>query len=387
MKETPFAYGRIVRPPHFTNRVEELARLSALIEGGQSIWVAAPRRLGKSSLVVRALEDLEEPRRALYADCYQVSDLTSLAQVLADALLEALGEPAEALERLAVQVPRLAGASFHRDRDRWRARWDPGHREAEQRASVAQLLAAPDSIATPEVPVVVALDEFQEVLDLKEEQLVKQVRSEVQRSRNTTWIFLGSQHHMMVRSFAHPEAPLYRSCEAFPVGPIGAADLVDYVRERFLSTGLECPDSIAREIVTWCGCLPAQTQELASHLHHIAVARGAVPDSIEEAVETVLDAESAGFSQLWEHLAATQRRVLTSLAIEGPVGAYRAERLREYRLTPSSQRTALRALEERGIVLKDEAEYEVADPIFRAWLERLFWRRVRRVNRREDPTR
>jgi ABC-type arginine transport system ATPase subunit len=50
----PFTYGALALDDAFTNRETELRDLVADMENGQDVVLYAPRRYGKSSLVIRA---------------------------------------------------------------------------------------------------------------------------------------------------------------------------------------------------------------------------------------------------------------------------------------------------------------------------------------------
>ncbi len=60
MKKTnPFKFGSIVSGDYFYNREEDLLRIKQILSGGNNVTLYAPRRYGKSSLVKKALSELE----------------------------------------------------------------------------------------------------------------------------------------------------------------------------------------------------------------------------------------------------------------------------------------------------------------------------------------
>jgi hypothetical protein len=59
-KMNPFSYGTIVKKPYFFDREEECRRIVATLSGGNNLVLFAPRRFGKTSLVFRAIEELEK---------------------------------------------------------------------------------------------------------------------------------------------------------------------------------------------------------------------------------------------------------------------------------------------------------------------------------------
>ena len=55
----PFVYGEIVPPDAFLDREPERAQLAQDLLDGQKVFLVAPRRYGKSSLIAVVLQDLE----------------------------------------------------------------------------------------------------------------------------------------------------------------------------------------------------------------------------------------------------------------------------------------------------------------------------------------
>ncbi len=55
----PFIYGEIVPPESFLDREPERAQLAHDLLDGQKVFLVAPRRYGKSSLIALVLRDLE----------------------------------------------------------------------------------------------------------------------------------------------------------------------------------------------------------------------------------------------------------------------------------------------------------------------------------------
>ena len=58
----PFIFGDVVKGEHFIDREEELRTLTLDLSGGQNVLLFSPRRYGKTSLIIRAMEELEAKR-------------------------------------------------------------------------------------------------------------------------------------------------------------------------------------------------------------------------------------------------------------------------------------------------------------------------------------
>src|ERR1700730_16224551 len=100
----PFRFGRIVSGEAFTDREADLMVLERELRDGQNILLEAPRRLGKTSLILEVKRRLEAggiPVACL--DCMLVPSRARLADRLASAHLDALQNPARRAEDWVVQ--------------------------------------------------------------------------------------------------------------------------------------------------------------------------------------------------------------------------------------------------------------------------------------------
>ncbi|MBC8526817.1 MAG: hypothetical protein H8D22_08175, partial [Candidatus Cloacimonetes bacterium] len=56
--KNPFVYGEAVTGENFSNRKEELCEITRDLEDCERIFLISPRRYGKTSLIMNALENL-----------------------------------------------------------------------------------------------------------------------------------------------------------------------------------------------------------------------------------------------------------------------------------------------------------------------------------------
>jgi AAA+ ATPase superfamily predicted ATPase len=59
----PFSYGTIVKGPYFYDRKLEVQRIVSTLSGRNNLVLFAPRRFGKTSLVFRAIDELERDEK------------------------------------------------------------------------------------------------------------------------------------------------------------------------------------------------------------------------------------------------------------------------------------------------------------------------------------
>ena len=96
LPSNPFRFGRIVSGDAFTDREADLLVLERELRGGQNILIEAPRRFGKTSLILEVKRRLQAGGVPVaYLDCMLVPSRARLADRLASAYLDAFRSPAQ----------------------------------------------------------------------------------------------------------------------------------------------------------------------------------------------------------------------------------------------------------------------------------------------------
>jgi hypothetical protein len=373
----PFRYGAVARGEYFADRDRELAALTADIRGGQDVVVVSRRRIGKTSLVEAAIDELRaEGMLIAYLDLLGSPSkeelVDDLAQALSDGLLSPIERTAERIRgwfaNLVVQ-PRLTVGEDGRPQFEFL-----GYERREDADAVLDgLLELPARVAADGHRVCVVLDEFQEIVAI-DASLPGQLRAAFQRQAGVAHVYLGSKRHLMEPLFLERSAPLYRSAKPMPLGPIPAEDFVPFLRERFELGGVRIPEAALARVLALTGGLPYETQELCSYVWAEAKLRGVPVDDelIDTAIEALVDAEAARYTAVWDRLPGKQRALLLALARE-PGRVYGEAYRRRHRLgSASTVQRALAALDRLDLVDSNEAGgHALADLFMRLWLRRV----------------
>jgi hypothetical protein len=75
------------------------------------------------------------------------------------------------------------------------------------------------------------------------------------------------------------------------------------------------------------------------------------------------------YLSLWDTLSLLQRRTLTSLARGGTDGLFSMENVSRFELgTPASAQTAVKGLQKKGIVDRENGSYFFSDVFFKHWI-------------------
>ena len=372
----PFTFGALALDKAFTDRERELRELVGDMQNGQDVLVYAPRRYGKSSLVLRAAQ--RAIRKGIlvgYCDLMRTPTKERLAAALAKTIYSdletATGQAIERATRLfrglritpTMEVDPIDGSLrfvFHAGRQR-----------AAIDDTLEALLALPGRIATERKRrAVLVFDEFQEIVTL-DRQFPNLMRAVFQEQPEVSHVYLGSKRHVLERIFDDENEPFWRSAKRLEIGPIPPAEFGPFLRRRFEETEKSIDDEALTRVFEATGGHPYGTQELAYFLWDLVpTGHFARIRDVETAVEQVLRSEHNHFAKLWDDAPHAQRLVMLALAEEPTGSLYAADYAEGHDLPakPALQR-AIGALVTKEIAARDESRvYRIVEPFFADWL-------------------
>jgi AAA+ ATPase superfamily predicted ATPase len=381
----PFLFGKIVTGKHFCDRENEKRLLIENIQGGQSVVVISPRRMGKSSLLSVVSAHLESVGMVCgKIDFYALKSAAKIvgetARVCAEMILHQetslkrfLSTTASIFKRTRIAIepsPDGTGVSVKPDIGL----------PVEIRATLTEAILGLDGfLSKRRKRGLLVMDEFQEVLGIDREgstSLEAEFRTVVQSTKNLSFAFLGSQASLMSDMFTGRKRPFFQAAKIIELGPIDHKSLQRYIRKRFRSVDVTIENTeVIPELVQGH---PDYTQRLSSHLYDILESMS--PDSkafqlnntiLEQGMQQMIEACSLIFIPEWEAYPLRQQQVLSLLAEHGPLKRVPSIYLAEYDMSHTSFNTAVKELLRKGTVRRvREAQYELADPIFAKWIRR-----------------
>jgi len=374
----PFTYGALALDDAFTDREREVKDLVADIENGQDVVLYAPRRFGKSSLVVRATQ--KAIRRSIlvgYCDVMRTTTKERFAAALARTIYNDIESPGE-------QVIERAANLFRGLRIRPTMEIDPddlslrftfsaGRRPSDIDDTIERLLELPGKIAAERKRrVAIVFDEFQEIVGL-DRNFPNLMRAVFQTQPEVGHVYLGSKRHVLERIFNDKNEPFWRSAKQVELGPIDPAKFAPFIRKRFeLTEKAITPEALSRLLEITAGH-PYATQEIAYAVWQLVPSgHHAFPDDVESALDQVLRSEHNHFANIWDEAPQAQRLLMLALADEPAEAVYSMSYRGRHELPgPSSVGIALQALERKEIAGRAEDGTRVlVEPFLAEWLRR-----------------
>jgi len=374
----PFTFGDLALDDAFTDREEELRELASDMRNGQNVLVYAPRRYGKSSLVLRAAQQALRAKALVgYCDLMKIPTKERFAAALAKTIYSDIASPiGQAFER-AAELFRSLRVTPSMEVDpadgSLRFSFQGGRRRSDIDDTIERLLELFGELAAERKRrVVIIFDEFQEIVSM-DPKFPNLMRAVFQTQPEVSHVYLGSKRHILERIFNDKNEPFWRSAKQLEIGMIRPEKFEPFIRGRFAESGKGIADEVLRELLQISCGHPYGTQELAYFLWELVSPGGeATGADLAQAVDRVLRSEHNHFAQLWDDAPHPQRLLMQALAAEPTDGVYSAGYHERHELpaNPTLQ-TALRALINKEMVGRDAAgDYRVIEPFLAQWLLR-----------------
>jgi hypothetical protein len=371
----PFTFGEPALDDAFVDREPELAALRGDLRSGQDVVLLAPRRYGKSSLVLRAARRAARDGVLVgYCDLMRTPTKERFAAALAKTIVDDLASPAgQMVERAAALIRGLRVRpviELDPDGGGIRFSFQASRGTPDIDDTIDRLLELPGELASERRKrVALVLDEFQEVVTL-DDTLPNRMRAVFQTQPEVAHVYLGSKRHVVERIFSDRDDPFWRSARHMELGRLPLTALPEFVRERFTATERDIDDDALATVLETTDGHPYATQELAYF------AWGRVPpghacraDDVGGALRDVLRAEHNNLARIWEAATRNERLVLLALR-HGPVNLYAEETRGAAGLpAPTFVQRAVKALVRDDVVEKGpDGRYRVAEPFLAEWL-------------------
>ena len=374
----PFTFGDLALDEAFTDREDEVRELTSDMRNGQNVLVYAPRRYGKSSLVLRAAQEAMQQKALVgYVDLMKTPTKERFAAALAKTIYADIASPVDQAFERAAELFRglrvIPTMEVDPSDGSLRFSFQASRRKEDIDDTIERLLELLGELAAERKRrVVIIFDEFQEVLSL-DKRFPNLMRAVFQAQPEVSHVYLGSKRHILERIFNDKNEPFWRSAKQLEIGMIPQEKFASFVRDRFVSSGKGIFDDALDRMLGATGGHPYGTQELAYFTWELVPPGGeASAADVEEALSRVLRSEHNHFAQLWDDAPHPQRLLMLALADEPSRSLYSSDYHSRHELpaNPTLQ-TALAGLVKKEIAgLNGDGEYCVIEPFFAEWLQR-----------------
>lgn len=370
--ENPFIVTGKIKPEYFCDRVEESERLTrCILSGGENLVIISPRRLGKTGLILHCFDkpEVQEHVTTLFIDILRTSSLQEFTYVLGRAVFKTLGTRSQQMMKNIIDTLRSLRGSFGYDPVMGTPTFDIKLGDITNPTYTLEEIFA--CLEQSSEHIVVAIDEFQQIVNYPEKNIEALLRTHIQQSANANFIFAGSERHIMGEMFLEHARPFYQSATMMSLSPISLDKYEEFVIKHFSANQL----TVATDAISHAyHLLQGNTYYMQKTFREaFAMALGGKTcdkQMIEDIISSIMQDNSHKYSESLAQLTLPQKELLMAIATEGRARRITSSQfVKRHRLkSASSVQAAIRKLMEYGIVTVQENEYYIEDQLLQRWL-------------------
>jgi hypothetical protein len=370
----PFSFGTVVSGEDFANREKEVDELVRRLKSRVRIFLVAPRRYGKTSLIKNALDLLQkEGMLTAYLDLYWANSSKEFMELWVSNVIRGSRSVARRAARFVRDfLPRLRPKLSFDQNGNPHLSLDIAHHALAE--AVDEVFYLPERIAKAEKKrFVVVLDEFQEILRLNGEALERQLRAAIQQHPNVSYLFAGSKTHILIDMVSDQTRPFYQSGTLMSLDKIPEEEFRSFIETKFVHSGKKISPSALDRLLQESENVPHYVQLLCFNLwdHFQGVSR-MEEEHVEEALSITLRGQEPAFLTLWEGLTLHQRKTLQAVALLKGRLLTAKDTIHGFELESASNvARSLKALCSKNILRKEKEGYVFEDILFGRWVEQL----------------
>lgn len=365
MKTNPFKFGTVVDGSYFTNREEEIAKISSFIKGENHLILISPRRFGKTSLIRKVVN--ESGRKYIFIDMQVVLSPEDFASQLLKRVYRLY--PVQKIKGFIKTFRLIPVVTLNPVTGETEISFRPGSGELTPLEDVLNLI---EKLSVGKKKIIVVMDEFQEIFRISSG-LDRFLRSVMQNHKNLNYVFMGSSESMIREIFEKKGSPFYRFGSLMVLGKISADKFKKFLNDRFKGVTNRNKE-LSEAILEITEAHPYYTQQLSFTVWELLVFSGYSPGIVEKAAGEIMRSHDNDYERLWNTLNRTDMIVLTGMA-SSSISPLSGEFLKLFSPGPvSTVFSTLQRLAQKGLLIKDEAGYKIDDPFLSRWI--LFRRQV-----------
>jgi AAA+ ATPase superfamily predicted ATPase len=362
--------GKPVTGKDLIGREKEISLIMAILLQGQSVILVAPRRFGKTSIVLEVLSRLKKENHfTAFIDIFTVPDIRHLSaqiteNVLANKKLDALFKK---MGKNLAQI--LKHIEFKKVIDEFEfvlSFATPGMDEWELLSDSIDFIESYSNKYNRLI--FCGLDEFGDISKLDGDRIVKLFRSKIQLQKHSSYMFSGSSESMMDALFLKKNSPFYRLARVLEISYIDREDFFIYLKQSFKKMNLQTNDTMLNDILDFTKGHPYYTQLILQQINiRHQLDPGETNFKLEDLLEELLQLERNYLEKLWEDTSKRRehRYVVTKLA-EEPDSLYSVIDHKSVNIPRT-----IKTLKGSGQIIRNEkGRYILSDPLFAYWIRK-----------------
>jgi hypothetical protein len=370
----PFILNDYAGSEYFCDRENETNKIINAIENQRNLTLSSIRKMGKTGLIHHVFNQLDKEGAldVIYFDIYYTESLSGFINKFGSSLLTENESFPEKIRRMiknfilsvrpTMSFDGLTGSptfSFNIENE------SAGVRTMEEIFGFLQQ-------RSQEKPIVIAIDEFQQIAHYPENNIEALLRTNIQKLQNVNFIFSGSDKQLLTNMFTDAKRPFYQSTEFMHLEEIPEIEYSIFIRDKFIANSIVFNDEAISEALRLTRSHTYYVQFLCNKLYGSGIKK-IDTNTVKQIYSDVLQENEVYYSEYRDLLTKPQWSLLIALAKEDGISKVTTSTfLKKHDLSNSATvLRGIRSLMDKKMIYKKNTKYFVYDVFFAKWLQRL----------------
>jgi hypothetical protein len=354
----------------FCDREKETKCIINALQNGRDITLVSLRKMGKTGLIMRIFEELKKKKtfETIYLDIYSTESLKGLINQLATSLFRMKKTFGEKIEeflhsfryvRPVISIDQLTGfpsVSFMIIN------------EKEARNTLEELFDMLRERAK-KIPIVIAIDEFQQIGNYPEKNIEALIRGMIQTLSNVRFIFSRSNRTILTRMFQDATQPFYQSTEMMYLVEIDQKTYEKFIKTQFIKNSRQVDEDVIAGLLVWCRCHTWYVQYICNKLYETG--NPVSKENYKNVQREILTGREPFYLEHRNMLTHHQWQLMKAIArSDGATMITSGSFIKENGLTNASTiKRGIESLLQKEMIFKKDENFYVYDVFFSRWFE------------------
>lgn len=371
----PFVVGKYISDKYFCDREKETDFLIKQIENGRNVALISPRRLGKTGLILHCFNQdrIKNNYHTFFIDIYATNSMAEFVYLLGKAVYDKLKPQQTIWKEKFFQTIKSLRAGFKLDPITGEPAFDIGFGDIQTPQTTIDEIF--EYLEESDKPCVIAIDEFQQIGNYKENNVEAMLRTKIQQCKKTSFVFSGSKRHLMNNMFNSPSKPFYQSVITIGLSPIPYDTYSDFVNNLFEENGRHIDKEVTKRVYNKFSGYTWFMQIMMNELYALTSEHGICSvEMLDTAWQNIISAQEGSYKDILSNMPQKQKMVLQAIAKENTAQNITSSAfIKKYNLpSASSIQSATRALLKNDIITQDGNSYRIYDYFFSEWFANIY---------------
>ena len=324
--QNPFVTGGYVAPEYFCDREKEAGQLLKSIQNGNNVTLISTRRMGKSGLIQHCFTDTEVRKNytTFFIDIYATKSLNDFVFLLSKNIFDQLKSTnRKVMEAFLISLKSLRPEVTFDERGTPSLSMGIGDIRKPE-ASLDEIFRFLNNSA---MPCIVAIDEFQQITKYPETNTEALLRTYIQQSPHSQFIFSGSRRHILGEMFFSPARPFFASTTLINLEAIEKQKYIEFSQKLFKSRNRGITSEAIEKIYDLFDGVTWYIQKTLNSLFGETV-EGSLcsADMVVDTIKFMIDSNKYTYSENMFRLPDKQGKLLIAIAKDDKVTAPTSDR-------------------------------------------------------------